>query len=382
MNLTFVFVRLSDILVFILGALSDCIYVNASGKDQIPCGSESRPCSSLSFTINNVSCHNDTICLIASPIKQIRYTVKNTIIIKHSLAVTKFPAYGQNPLITYDLNATSNRKEFHAFAVFRYALAPTILTLNIKSVDFSINILTTFSEGFKTLQKNVVVREMSGFQLWLSISDSVVSSTSHAVKFSDISEYENLTIHMKDLVIKSGDFIFENKRDKCKPLEHIKDIIKMQNITICNTGNVTLSVHGCFNMSVEKLSCSNITWKKQDFFTFKGAVLNTKNVLIKNILANNKMKYHKSETKALFLIKDSVAEIQNTLIKDSVIKLRTRATRISAVIIIQNSVVEILNMKMVGNSFKKFAQASKSFLCFKNVKIKLHLRYTELRKVM
>ena len=367
LNFRFVFVRFSDILVFILGALSDCIYVNASGKDQISCGSISRPCSSLSFAINNVSCHNNTICLVASPAKKIRYTVENTIVIKHSLVVTKFPGYSQNPLITYGLNVTSNRKEFYAFAIFRNALAPNVLNLNIQSVDFSVNILTTFSEGFKTLQENVFVREISGFQLRLSISDSIVSSISHAVKFSDISEYENLTIHMKDLVIKSGDFMFENKRDKCKPLEHIKYIIEMYNITICNTGNVTLSVHGCFNMSIEKLRCSNITWEKQELFTFKGGILNTKNVLIKNILANDNTKYSKSEAKALFLINESVAEIQNTLVKDSVVMSITRPKRLSAVITVQNSVVQILNMKMVGNSFRNFAQANKSFLCFKNM---------------
>ena len=45
----------------------------------------------------------------------------------------------------------------------------------------------------------------------------------------------------------------------------------MYNVTICNTGNVTLSAYGCFNMSIEKLTCSNITWKKQAFFT--GGVL-------------------------------------------------------------------------------------------------------------
>ena len=189
--------------------------MNASGKDQVPCGSITSPCSSLLFTINNVSRHNDTICLIANPVKQIRYYVENTIIIKHSLTVTKFPTYSQNPLITYDLNVTSNRKEFYAFAIFRYALAPNILTLNIKSVNYNVNILTTFYDGFQALQKNLVVRNVFGFQLWLSISDSIVSSAGHAVNFSDISEHRNLTVYMKDLVIKSGDFVFENKRDRC-----------------------------------------------------------------------------------------------------------------------------------------------------------------------
>ena len=185
--------------------------MNASGKNQIPCGSIMSPCSSLSFAIN-VSSDSDTICLIASPIKQIRYTVENTIIIKHSLTITKFLAYSQNPLITYDLNVTRIRKEFYAFAIFRYALASSILTLNVKSVNFNVNILTTFSKGFRTFQKNVVVR---GFQVWLSISDSIVSGTSHTVNFSDISEYENVTIYMKDLIIKGGDFMFKNKRDGC-----------------------------------------------------------------------------------------------------------------------------------------------------------------------
>ena len=349
--------------------MSDCIYVNTSGRDQIPCGSISNPCRSLSFTINNISCYNDTICLIASPIKQIRYPLKNTIVIKYSLSVSKFPAYGQNPLITYDPNVTSNQKKFYAFAIFRDALAPNILTLNIKSVNFHTNILTTFSESLKALQKNVIVGEISGFQLWLSISDSIVTSTSHAVNFSDISTYENLAINMKDLVIKSGDFMFENKRERCEHSEHITDIIEMYNVTICNTGNVTLSVHGCFNISIEKLTCNNITWNQKVLFRFTGSVLNAKNVLIKNILTKDNMTYNKPETKALFLINESVAEIQNVLIKDCVgmSTINLKPKRFSAVIIVQNSKVQILNMKIVGNSFQNFAQARKSYLCFKNI---------------
>ena len=79
------------------------------------------------------------------------------------------------------------------------------------------------------------------------------------------------------------------------------------------------------------------------------------------------MKYNKPETKALFLINESVAVIQNTLIKDSVIMSTVSPKKLSAVIIVQNSIVQILNMKMVGNSFRNFAQANKSFLCFKNM---------------
>ena len=151
--LRLIFERLTDILAFISGVLTDCIYVNASRKDQIPCGSVITPCSSLSFTINNVSFHNETICLIASPIKQIRCTVENTVVIKHSLTVTKFPVYDQNPLITYAISVTSNRKDFYAFGISRYALASHTLTFNIKSVNFYVNILSTFSERLKTLQK-------------------------------------------------------------------------------------------------------------------------------------------------------------------------------------------------------------------------------------
>ena len=104
----------------------------------------------------------------------------NAIVIKHSLTVTKFPAYGQNPLITYDLNVASNQKEFYAFVLFRH--------------------IYHFSEGIITLQEYVFFREISGFQLWVSISDNTVGSANHAVNLSDILEYENLTIHMKDLI--------------------------------------------------------------------------------------------------------------------------------------------------------------------------------------
>ena len=54
------------------------------------------------------------------------------------------------------------------------------------------------------------------------------------------------------------------------------------------------------------------------------------------------MKYNKFETKVLFLIKESVAEIQNILIEDSAVMSSIR---------LNNSAVRILNTKMVGNSF-------------------------------
>ena len=113
LRLRLLLLKMLDILTYTLGALSYSIYVNASGKDNTECGSITAPCRSLSFTINNVSRHNDTIFLIASPIKQIRYTLENTIIIKQSLTITKFPAYSQNPVMTYHLNLTSNLEEIY-----------------------------------------------------------------------------------------------------------------------------------------------------------------------------------------------------------------------------------------------------------------------------
>ena len=69
----------------------------------------------------------------------------------------------------------------------------------------------------------------------------------------------------------------------------------------------------------------------------------------------------------LFLINESVAEIHNIIIKDSVAMSSTRPKRFSSVIIVQSSEVQILNMKMVGNSFRSFVQANKSSLYFKNM---------------
>ena len=105
----------------------------------------------------------------------------------------------------------------------------------------------------------MVVRNISGFQLSLSISDSIISSPCHAINLTDISGYENVSIHMKDLVVENGGFMFQTRRERSEDTEHIKNTIEMNNVTICNTENVTLSVNGCFNVSIEKLTCSNIT---------------------------------------------------------------------------------------------------------------------------
>ena len=120
-------------------------------------------------------------------------------------------------------------------------------------------------------------------------------------------------------------------------------------------------------MSIEKLTCSNVTWKEQDFFTISGAVLNTKNVLIENVLADSSRKYKKSEKKVLFIFYNSVAEIQDTLIKGSIKTLSIRSHNFSAIIIVQNSAVKILNFLLVENSFQNFMQVNKAFLSVKNM---------------
>ena len=356
--LRFMFENLYEILAYILGALSNDIYVNVSGKDQINCGSIDKPCRSLSFTVNKVSSNNDKIFLIASSIKQIRYKLENAIVIKHSLTVTKFPRNSQNPVITYHFNVRSNRKQVYAFAISRYVVVPEVLTLDFKSVNFNVNIFTTFSEGCKALQRNVVVGNISDFQLSLSISDSIIRSPFHAINLTDISGYEKVSIHLKNLEVVSGDFMFQTRSERCEHKEYIKNTVEMNDVRVCNTGNVTLSVNGCFNVSVEKLMCSNFTWKRQELFTFTGGILNAENVLVSN------MKHNNSKKKALFQIYESVAEIHNMVIKDNV---GVRPQGILTLIIIENSSVKILNVEMVGNSFQRVTRAHRSSLYVKNM---------------
>ena len=120
-------------------------------------------------------------------------------------------------------------------------------------------------------------------------------------------------------------------------------------------------------MSIEKLTCSNIAWTKQELFTFTRGVLNEKNILIKSILANTHVKYNKSEAEALFLINESTVEIQNIPIKNSIGMSSIELKRFSAVMIVRNSAVKIFNVKMVNNSFRNFVQANKSSLYSKNM---------------
>ena len=177
-----------------LGTSSCCVYVDLNGSDQIGCGIRSQPFRSLFYAINNVSRTNDNICLIASPVKPIRYSVGKPIVIKHSLTVTKSPLFSLNPVINYRINVTNNWKEFYAFTSFRSDDADEMLNLKIKSVDLNVNIFTSLSERKR-------------LPLSLSITDSIISSPNNAAHLTDLSGYENASIHVKDSFIQSGRFI-------------------------------------------------------------------------------------------------------------------------------------------------------------------------------
>ena len=331
----------------LLGTLSRYVYVNISGSDHINCGSRSQPCQSLSYTINNASRPNDKIYLFASPLKKIRYSLEKQIIIKHSLTITKYPLVGLNPVIIYRVNASSSSKEFYAFASFRSTAAVAeMLNLKMKSVNFHVNIFSTFSEGYRYTGKNMF-GDISGCPLFFSISNSIINSPYHAINLSDLTGYENISIHVEDSTIQNGKFVFQNKRKSCEPTEHIKNIIQMNNVTVLNTGIAELSVNGCFNISFNKIMCYNITWKKEELFTFRGASLKMQNILIENIVPG----YNQSEEKALFLIESCAVEIQNLFIKDCKVPSSMWLHKTLAVFLLQNSTGKMNNTKLIGNSF-------------------------------
>ena len=171
---------------------------------------------------------------------------------------------------------------------------------------------------------------------------------------------------MKNLVVENGNFLFQTRSEKCEHMKYIKNTVGMDNVRISNTGKVALSVNGCFNVSIEKLMCSNFTWKGKKLFTFKGGVLNTKNVLIDNVFTDSNMKHNNSKKKALFLISEGIAKIQNMLIKNNS-DIRPQGS--STLIIIENSEVKILDVEMEGNYFRNLARAHKSFLYVENMTV-------------
>ena len=267
-------------------------------------------------------------------------------------------------MIIYQDNVTSNWKEFYAFAKFRSAAAAEVLILKVKSVNFNVNIFTAYSEGYKSIGKNIF-DNISGCSLLLSISNSIVSSPSHAFNLSDLSGYENVSIHVEDSVIQNGKFMFKNKRENCKPTQHVQNIIEMNNVTVLNSGIVALSANGCFNMSFNKLICRNLTWKKQELFIFRGASLKMKNILIENILPGN----IKSEGKALFVIEKCAAEIQNVRIRDCKVPSSMWLYKTSAVFLLKISYVKMHDMEVIGNFLQHLARLESSFLCLDNISL-------------
>ena len=334
----------------LLGTLSYCVYVDLNGSDKTDCGIRPQPCKSLSYTINNVSRPNDNICLIASPIKQIRYSLEKPIVINHSLTVTKSPLFSVNPVIIYPVNVTSNWKEFYAFTSFGSADADEMLSLKIKSVNFNVNIFTALSEGKR-------------YPLSLSITDSIINCPNHAVHITDLSGYENVSIYVKDSIIQNGRFILKNKRESCKAMEHVRNIVEMTNVTIVNKGTVALNVNGCFNVAISKLKCSNIRWQIKELFMFKGNSLRLKNILIENFLSDNS----NSQGKALFLIYSCAMNIQNVHIVNCKGPSNISLHQTFAVFLAQNSFVKMRDMEVIGNSIKTFIFAeSKSRISMQN----------------
>ena len=148
-------------------------------------------------------------------------------------------------------------------------------------------------------------------------------------------------------------------------MEHVKNIVEMNNVTVLNTGIVALSINGCFNISLNKLTCVNLTWKKQELFTFTGSSLKIKNILIENILHNN----NKSKGKILFHIHSCVVEIENAFIKNCNITSSMPLHKALAVFLIQRSLVKMRDMEVVGNLLQNFALVENSSLCINNISL-------------
>ena len=74
-----------------------------------------------------------------------------------------------------------------------------------------------------------------------------------------------------------------------------------------------------------------------------------------------------NSTVNLYFLFTSVAEIQNPCIRDSIGMSTVRPDKFSTVIIVQNSVLRIINFEMVRNFFRNFLQAEKSSLSVINM---------------
>ena len=250
---------------------------------------------------------------------------------------------------------TSNWRKFYAFVSVKAAAAAAaeMLSLKVQSVNFNLNVFTAFSE------------DISGCPLSLSISDSIINSPSLVINLSDLSGYENVSIHVGDSVIESGRFMFKNKRESCKPKEHIANIVEISNILVSNIGIMVLNVNGCFDLSFNNLTYGNLTWKKQELFKFKGSSIKMKNILIENVLPDN----NKLEGKALFFIQFCTLEIQNVLIKGCKVPSNIWLNKTIALFLIKNSLVKMSNLKVIRNFLQIFARVENSFLHIGNISL-------------
>ena len=201
--------------------------------------------------------------------------------------------------------------------------------------------------------------DVPGCQLLLSISNSIISKSSHAVNISDLTRYENVSIYVENSIIENARFMFKNKRESCEPTEHVKNIIEMNNVTVLNSGIVDISANGYFNMSFNKLTCHKLTWKKQELLTFRGALLKMKNILIENILPDSNNSHGKR----------CAVEIQDVRIKDCKVPSNMFLHKAAAVFLLRNSLVKMRNMKVIGNSLKNLARIESSFLCFDDISL-------------
>ena len=85
-----------------------------------------------------------------------------------------------------------------------------MLILRIKSANFIVNIFNDYPEEDKSIGKNIF-EDITGSLLSLSISDNIINSPILAVNLSDLSGNKNVFIHVEDLIIQSGRFMFKNK---------------------------------------------------------------------------------------------------------------------------------------------------------------------------
>ena len=92
-----------------LGGFANSVHVSEEANDRF--NSELKP--ELTFALNNVSRHNDTIP--GGRTCQVMYRCEHTIVIKHSLTITKFPKSSITPATTDRFKETNYLKNFFWF---------------------------------------------------------------------------------------------------------------------------------------------------------------------------------------------------------------------------------------------------------------------------